>query len=154
GGTVRGVVVPGANRWTGSQLNGLGDRATKEMGFAGLVWVRPGEPPKSNVKALEAAVLNEALARSRSTSDDLLLLAAGPPDATSMLFGQLRLEIAKKENLIRDGFEFAWIVEFPLVEWHAEDARWYSVNHPFTAPMDEDIGFLESDPGRVRAKAY
>src|SRR5262245_72851 len=154
GGTVRGVMVPGGNRWTRNQLDMLVDRAKKEMGFAGLIWVRPGEPPVSSAKALGQATLNDALARTRSTRDDLLLLAAGNPDSTSTLLGQLRLDIAKKENLIRDGFEFAWIVEFPLVEWHADDGRWYSMNHPFTAPMEEDLRLLDSDPGKVRAKAY
>ena len=69
--------------------------------------------------------------------------------------GQLRLAIAKKDNLADpDAFEFLWVTEFPLLEWHEEDKRWYSVNHPFTAPMEEDLPLLEREPGRVRAKAY
>jgi aspartyl-tRNA synthetase len=154
GGAVRGFMVPGGNRFTRSQLDVLVDRA-KEMGFSGLIWVRPGEPPLSAVKAIAEPHLRAALSRVRAGAEDLLLLAAGQPAATSMLLGQLRLELAKKENLIRaDAWEFAWIVEFPLLEWHADDGRWYSVNHPFTAPMDEDLPLLDSDPGRVRAKAY
>ncbi len=154
GGAVRGFCVPGGNRFTRSQLDALVDRA-KEMGFSGLIWVRPGEPPSSAVKALEEGALRQALASVGATADDLLLLAAGPGGATSILLGQLRLDIARRENLIRtDAWEFAWVVEFPLVEWHAEDARWYSVNHPFTAPMDEDLVWLDTEPGRVRAKAY
>jgi aspartyl-tRNA synthetase len=82
-------------------------------------------------------------------------MAGGQPEGTSKLLGQLRLEIARKEELLRtDAFGLAWVLEFPLVEWHEEDARWYSVNHPFTAPMEEDLALLESDPGRVRAQAY
>jgi aspartyl-tRNA synthetase len=154
GGAVRGFMVPGGNRFTRSQLDVLVDRA-KEMGFSGLIWVRPGEPPLCAVKAIAEPHLRAALSRVRASAEDLLLLAAGQPDATSMLLGQLRLEMAKKENLIRaDAWEFAWIVEFPLLEWHADDGRWYSVNHPFTAPMDEDLPLLDSEPGRVRAKAY
>jgi aspartyl-tRNA synthetase len=154
GGAVRGLVVPGGNRWTRSQIDALVDQA-KQMGFSGLVWVRPGEPPLSSVKAIGEATLRRALEQTRAGADDLLLLAAGPGEDTSKLLGQLRLEIARRENLVRaDAFEFAWIVEFPLLEWHEEDRRWYSVNHPFTAPMEEDLPLLESDPGRVRAKAY
>jgi aspartyl-tRNA synthetase len=154
GGAVRGFTVPGGNRFTRNQLDVLVVRA-KEMGFSGLIWVRPGEPPLSAVKAIAEPHLRAALSRVRAGADDLLLLAAGEPDATSMLLGQLRLEMAKRENLIRaDAWEFAWIVDFPLLEWHADDGRWYSVNHPFTAPMDEDLPLLDSDPGRVRAKAY
>jgi aspartyl-tRNA synthetase len=154
GGCVRGLKVPGGNRFTRSQLDQLVDKA-KDMGFSGLIWVRPGEPPTSSVKAIAEGTLRDVLARLGAESDDLVLLAAGPGANTSVLLGQLRLEIARKENLIRtDAWEFAWIVEFPLVEWHAEDGRWYSMNHPFTAPMDEDLGLVEADPGRVRAKAY
>jgi aspartyl-tRNA synthetase len=154
GGAVRGFAVPGGNRSTRSQLVVLVDQA-KQMGFSGLIWVRPGEPPTSSVKAIGEATLRAALQRTRAAADDLLLIAAGPAEATSRLLGQLRLEIAKRDELLRpDVFEFAWIVEFPLLEWHDEDQRWYSVNHPFTAPMEEDLPLLEREPGRVRAKAY
>jgi aspartyl-tRNA synthetase len=155
GGCVRGLLVPGGNRMSRSQLDVLVDRAKKDMGFSGLIWVRPGEPPVSSVKAISEGTLRALLEQVRSSREDLLLLAAGPPDATSMRLGELRLDLAKRENLIRaDAWEFAWIVEFPLLEWHAEDGRWYSVNHPFTAPMEEDLPLLESDPGKVRAQAY
>jgi len=151
---VRGFVVPGGNRYSRSQLDGLVDQA-KQLGFTGLIWVRRGDPPLSSVKALGEATLRPALDRVGATKDDLLLMAAGPAEHTSKLLGQLRLDIARKENLLRnDVFEFAWVVDFPLVEWHGDDQRWYSVNHPFTAPMDEDVPFLDGEPGRVRAKAY
>jgi aspartyl-tRNA synthetase len=155
GGCVRGLMVPGGNRMTRSQLDVLVDRAKKDMGFSGLIWVRPGEPPVGSVKAISEGTLRALLEQVGSSHEDLLLLAAGPPDATSMRLGELRLDLAKRENLIRaDAWEFAWIVEFPLLEWHTEDGRWYSVNHPFTAPMEEDLPLLESDPGKVRAQAY
>ena len=154
GGVVRGFAVPGGNKYSRSHLDVLVDQA-KEIGFTGLIWVRPGEPPLSSVKALSEATLRPALDRVRAGKDDLLLMAAGPADATSMLLGQLRVAIAKKESLADpDAFEFLWVTEFPLLEWHEEDHRWYSVNHPFTAPMEEDLPMVETDPGRVRAQAY
>jgi aspartyl-tRNA synthetase len=154
GGVVRGFVVPGGNKYSRSQLDGLVDLA-KEIGFTGLIWVRPGEPPLSSVKALSEATLRPALDRVRAGKDDLLLMAAGPAERTSTLLGQLRLAVAKKESLADpDAFEFLWVTEFPLLEWHEEDKRWYSVNHPFTAPMEVDLPLLETDPGRVRAQAY
>jgi aspartyl-tRNA synthetase len=154
GGVVRGFAVPGGNRYSRSQLDGLVDQA-KTLGFTGLIWVRPGEPPLSSVKALGEAVLRPALDRTAATSEDLLLMAAGKADATSKLLGQLRLAIAKKENLLNpEVFEFLWVTDFPLLEYHEEDGRWYSMHHPFTAPRDEDVDRLESDPGSVRAKAY
>jgi aspartyl-tRNA synthetase len=154
GGVVRGFAVPGGNRYTRSQIDALVDQA-KQMGFSGLIWVRPGEPPLSSVKALSEGALRAALERIGAGADDLLLLAAGKADDTSMKLGQLRLAIAKKENLADPtAFEFLWLTEFPLLEWHEEDERWYSVNHPFTAPMEEDLPLLDTDPGRVRAQAY
>ena len=154
GGVVRGFNVPGANRYTRSQLDVLVDQA-KQMGFTGLIWVRPGEPPLCSVKSLGEATLRPALEQAKVSKDDLLLMAAGPADATSKLLGTLRLAIAKKENLLNpDAFEFLWVTEFPLLEYNAEDGRWYSMHHPFTAPRDEDVDRLESDPGSVRAKAY
>src|SRR3989475_1200615 len=95
GGVVRGFAVPGGNKYSRSQLDVLVDQATKEMGFKGLIWVRPGEPPVSSVKALDAAALGTALALCGASADDLLLLAAGPADATSKLLGQLRLQIGR-----------------------------------------------------------
>jgi aspartyl-tRNA synthetase len=154
GGVVRGFAVPGGNRYTRSQLDVLVDQA-KQMGFTGLIWVRPGEPPLCSVKSLGEATLRPALERAKVSSDDLLLMAAGPADGTSKLLGQLRLAVAKKENLLNpETFEFLWVTDFPLLEYSAVDGRWYSMHHPFTAPRDEDVDRLESDPGSVRAKAY
>jgi aspartyl-tRNA synthetase len=107
------------------------------------------------VKALGPGVLGAALETAHASRDDLLLMAAGPADATSKLLGQLRLAIAKKDKLLNtEAFEFLWVTDFPLLEYHEEDARWYPMHHPFTSPMDEDVDQLEADPGRVRAKAY
>jgi aspartyl-tRNA synthetase len=154
GGAVRGFAVPGGNRYTRNQLDLLVDQA-KQMGFTGLIWVRPGEPPLCSVKALGVGSLGLALDRVKASSEDLLLMAAGPADGTSKLLGQLRLSIAKKENLLApDALEFLWVTDFPLLEFHEDDGRWYSMHHPFTSPVDEDIDKLESEPGAVRAKAY
>jgi aspartyl-tRNA synthetase len=154
GGIVRGFAVPGGNKYSRSQLDVLVDQA-KQMGFTGLIWVRPGEPPLSSVKALAEATLRTALEQVGAVGQDLLLMAAGQPDSTSKLLGQLRLMIAKKEQLLNpDVHEFLWVTEFPLLEYHEEDGRWYAMHHPFTSPLDEDLDRLESNPGAVRAKAY
>jgi aspartyl-tRNA synthetase len=154
GGAVRGFAVPGGNRYTRNQLDGIVDQA-KTMGFAGLIWVRPGDPPLSSVKALGEAVLRPALERAGASREDLLLMAAGRAETTSKLLGQLRLAIGRKEHLLDpDQFAFAWVTDFPLLEYHDEDGRWYSMHHPFTAPHDADLDKIESDPGAVRAKAY
>ena len=154
GGVVRGFNVKGGNKSSRSQLDVLVDQA-KALGFTGLIWVRPGAPPLSSVKALSEAALRPALDRVAASADDLLLLAAGPADNTSKLLGALRLQIAQKENLLNpEQFEFLWVTDFPLLEYSAEDGRWYSMHHPFTSPHDEDWDKLETQPGEVRAKAY
>src|SRR5262249_28841079 len=154
GGAVRGFAVPGGNRYTRSQIDVLVDQA-KQIGMSGLVWVRPGGAPLSSVKALTSDTLRAALDRVGATSDDLLLMSGGQPESTSKLLGQMRLAIAKKENLLSpDAFAFTWITGFPLLEFHEDDQRWYSMHHPFTSPLDEDVEKLERDPGAVRAKAY
>ena len=154
GGVVRGFAVPGGNRYSRSQLDAVVDQA-KQMGFTGLIWVRPGEPPLCSVKALSEATLRPALDRVKATADDLLLMAAGPAEQTSKLLGQLRLAIAKREGLLSsEEFAFTWVTDFPLLEFNADDGRWYAMHHPFTAPVDEDIDKLQTDPGGVRAKAY
>jgi aspartyl-tRNA synthetase len=154
GGVIRGILVPKGNAYTRSQIDVLVEQA-KQMGFTGLIWVRPGEPPISSVKALGPEVLAAALARAGATRDDLLLVAGGEADATSKLLGQLRLHVAKRDSLVDpDALSFLWVTDFPLLEFHEEDGRWYSMHHPFTSPRDEDLDKIESDPGAVRAKAY
>jgi aspartyl-tRNA synthetase len=154
GGVIRGIVVPGGNKYTRNQIDGLVDQA-KQIGFGGLIWVRPGEPPVSSVKALSEGPLREAVRLSLTGPDDLLLLAGGAGDHTSKLLGQLRLAVAKKENLLNpEDFRFLWVTDFPLLEWNGDEGRWFSMHHPFTSPADADIDKLDTDPGSVRAKAY
>jgi aspartyl-tRNA synthetase len=86
---------------------------------------------------------------------ELLLVAAGEPDATSKLLGQLRLALARQKGLLSpDTYAFVWVVDFPLLEWDPEARRYNSMHHPFTSPHEADFDLLEREPGRVRAKAY
>ncbi len=102
GGVIRGFAVPGGNRYTRNQIDGLVDQA-KQIGFGGLIWVRPGEPPTSSVKALSEGSLRAAISGLGANADDLVLLAGGPPDHTSSLLGQLRLAVAKRDESARSG---------------------------------------------------
>jgi aspartyl-tRNA synthetase len=154
GGVIRGIALPGGNAYTRNQIDGLVDLA-KQLGFSGLIWVRPGEPPTSSVKALGEGSLRAAIEGVQAKGDDLVLLAGGPAEPTSKLLGQLRLALARREGLAApDRFELLWVTDFPLLEWSGEDGRWYSMHHPFTSPLDADVDKLESDPGSVRAVAY
>ena len=155
GGTVRGFVIPGAARFSRRELDELAEQA-KSFGAAGLVWARSsGEAAQSSAKAIGEEGIRAVLTASGATADDLLVLASGAGDAISKVLGQLRLAVAKKQNLIPEGrWELLWVTEFPLFDWNADERRWDSVNHPFTAPREEDLPIIESDPGKVLAKAY
>jgi aspartyl-tRNA synthetase len=128
----------------------------KGLGAVGILWARRVEGGiNTNVKAAGEMTLLQSMEAAGCGEQDLILLAAGEPDDASKLLGAFRLSLAKKENLIpEDRYEFAWVVDFPLLEWDPEDKRWVPMHHPFTSPMDEDFGTLATDPGRVRAKAY
>ena len=157
GGTVRGFVVKNAGGYSRSEVDGLVDQA-KALGATGLVWARrldDGSITSSIMKAMGEDAVYKLLEEAGAGDGELVLIAAGEPDSTSKLLGQLRLNIAKRDNLLRsDDYVFTWIVDFPLLEWDADDRKWIYVHHPFTSPHDDDLGRLESDPGTARAKAY
>ena len=157
GGTVRGFVVPGAARYSRSELDELVELA-KQLGASGLIWARrtaDGAITSSVLKAMGEDAVREMLDATSTARNDLLLVAAGEPEATSKMLGQLRLHLARKEGLLRpDEFAFTWVVDFPLLEWDPEERRYVSMHHPFTSPIDQDLARLETDPGKVRAKAY
>jgi aspartyl-tRNA synthetase len=156
GGVVRGFVVPGGAGLSRRQLDELADEA-RQAGASGLVWVRrsQGTLQSSALKAAGEAPLAAALADAGGRDGDLMLLAAGDAATVARALGQLRLVVAKREGRLGAGdFRFAWVTGFPLFEWNAEEKRWDSMHHPFTAPRPEDEPLLESDPARVRARAY
>jgi aspartyl-tRNA synthetase len=157
GGTVRGFVVKNAGAYSRSEVDGIVDQA-KALGATGLIWARrldDGSITSSIMKAMGEDAVRQMLDLTSVANGELLLVAAGEPDATSKLLGQLRLNLAKKDGLLRpDEYAFTWVVDFPLVEWDAEEKRFSYVHHPFTSPHEDDLERLESEPGTVRAKAY
>jgi aspartyl-tRNA synthetase len=156
GGEVRGLVVPGGAKYSRKDLDTLAEEA-RQLGAAGLVWARHGDGgvQSSALKAAGEDVIRQALDTAGAAHGDLLLLAAGPHALTTKVLGQLRLGVAKRENLLDPTrYEFLWVVDFPMFEWLEEEKRWEFMHHPFTAPLESDASRLESDPGSVRARAY
>jgi len=156
GGEVRGFVVPNGARYSRKDLDNLIEEA-KQLGAAGLVWARVSEGAVQSpaLKAAGEDAIRRALEAAGAGPADLLLMAAGPHGATARMLGQLRLNIAKRENLLDPNrFEFLWVVDFPMFDWLEEEKRWEFMHHPFTAPLESDADRLESDPGSVRARAY
>lgn len=156
GGAVRGLVMPGGAGISRSQTDQWGEIA-KRFGLPGLLTLRrQGGTLAFQVKNVLSEAELESLARAIGMKDgDLAVLAAGKPGVVSSALGALRLELARQYTLIPDGrWEFLWVTDFPLLEFHPEDGRWYSTHHPFTSPDPRDLDRLESDPASVRARAY
>jgi aspartyl-tRNA synthetase len=156
GGQVRGFAIPGAAKYSRRELDELVDQA-KQLGAAGLVWARAadGVIQSSALKAAGEDVIRKALSLAGAGPADLVLMAAGAHESTSKLLGQLRLNVARKENLLDPNrFEFLWVVDFPMFEWVAEEQRYEFMHHPFTAPLESDRGLLETHQGQARARAY
>ena len=157
GGAVRGFVVKNASGYSRSEVDGIVDQA-KQLGAAGLIWARrveDGAITSSVMKALGEAEVLRMLDAASAGQGELLLVAAGEPDATSKMLGQLRLALATQKGLLStDTYGFVWVVDFPLLEWDPEARRYNSMHHPFTSPHEADLGLLEHEPGQVRAKAY
>jgi len=152
GGAVRGVNA-GRRELPRSELDGLISRA-QELGAKGLVWAfREGEgwrsPTAKFLSEEELRGLNERLG---AEEGDLLLLVADERPVANAVLGQLRLDLAERFGLIPEGEDrLVWIVDWPLMEWNAEEGRWDALHHPFTAPAGE---FDPEDPGAARALAY
>ena len=155
-GEVRGFVIPGAAGYSRRELDDLVEQA-KQLGASGLVWARwPGGTIQSPaLKAAGEEAIRGALEAARCGADDLLVMAAGRQYPTCTILGQVRLAVARKQNLLDpDRFAFLWVVDFPMFEWLDEEQRYEFMHHPFTSPLETDAAMLESEPGRVRARAY
>jgi aspartyl-tRNA synthetase len=152
GGSIRGINA-GRREMPRSELDALISRA-QELGAKGLVWAfREGDGWRSpTAKFLSGAELRELNERLGAEEGDLLLLVADQRSVTDAVLGQMRLDLAERFGLIdEDEHRLVWIVDWPLMEWNAEDKRWDSLHHPFTAPAGE---FDPENPGAARAVAY
>jgi aspartyl-tRNA synthetase len=155
GGVVKGLCVPGAGGLSRKDADDLVEHA-KALGARGLVWVKVGPDGIQSPVARFLEPIREALlGRLAAGAGDLLLLVGDSAALASTVLGRLRIELAQRRGLIpADALGLAWIVDFPLFEYNEDEKRWDAMHHPFTAPRDEDLPRLETDPGRVLAKAY
>ncbi len=156
GGSVRGINAEGLGNLPRKQLDKLVDLA-KTYGAKGLAWIVVNEEGyKSTIsKFFDDNKLKEIADVFDAKAGDLILICADKNKVVFDALGALRLDCAKRLELLKDDeFRFLWVTEFPMLEFDEEENRYVAVHHPFTAPMDEDLQYIESDPGRVRAKAY
>ena len=156
GGSVRAIVVPdGAETYTRKEIDKLVEHA-KGIGAKGLAYVRwnEDEPNASFKKFFTADELNALLDAVGAKKGDLVLIVADKDKVVLPVLGALRLITAKRMDIIPDGWNFLWITDFPFFEYDEETGKWLAMHHPFTMPNDECIEYLDSDPGKVNAKAY
>jgi len=157
GGVVTGIVAAGCASFSRSQLDGLTNFA-KNSGAKGLVWFKVME---EGIESPTAKFLNDdekknLVSELKAKANDLILILAGDRNATLNQMGLLRLELAKKLNLINPNTppSLLWVTEFPLFEYDEETKRYYAMHHPFTSPKMEEIDLLEKNPGKIKAQAY
>jgi aspartyl-tRNA synthetase len=156
GGQVKGILAPGAGAYTRKQLDELGEMV-KRWGAKGLIWIIPERDAVRSpaAKHLTPAETSAIIERMGANEGDLILTIADKPEIVAEALGNLRLEMGRRLGLLDDDvLAFAWVLDFPLLEWSAEEGRWTAKHHPFTSAKDEDWPLLESEPAKVRAKAY
>ena len=157
GGSVRGINVKGGAKFSRKEIDSLVEfvKSYRAKGLAWLKWADNGDISSSYAKFLTDEE-NEAIKTAMGAEQgDLVLIVADKNKVVFDSLGALRCECAKRMNILDPfDFKFLWVTEFPLLEYSEEDGRFYAMHHPFTSPMDEDLQYIDSDPGRVRAKAY
>jgi len=156
GGQVKAIRAEGCGGYTRKQLDDLTSLA-KSLGAKGLAWMAINdEGVRAPIaKFLSPDEITAIVDTTGAKPGDLLLIVADQPAVVAMALGELRLEMGRRLGLMDDDtLAFAWVVDFPLLEWSEDVGRFKAMHHPFTAALDEDLGLLETEPGRVRAKAY
>lgn len=157
GGSVRGIKVDQQAAMPRKKIDALTEfvKTYEAKGLAYLAIDTDGNIKSSFAKFLEEDKLEGIKQRMEAKPGDLLLFVADKNSVVFASLGALRCEIASQLGLLKkDEFKFLWVTDFPLLEWSEEDERFKAVHHPFTMPLDEDLQYLDTDPGRVRAKAY
>ena len=157
GGSVRGLNAEGLGDLGRKKIDAFVDFA-KEFGAKGLAYIQlkqDGSVKSSFAKFMKEEEMTALIDAMQGKPGDLLLFAADKDSVVYDVLGNLRLEIGRKYEMIDESlYNFLWVTEFPLLEWNEEQNRYTAMHHPFTMPMEEDLKYIETDPGRVRAKAY
>ncbi len=157
GGAVVGFVVPGKGTLGRGIMDRLTRRAQQEIGAGGLIYIKNNENEiySSVSKFVSEEITRAMVVQSGAEKGDLILILAGPKVSVYSHLGDLRMMIANEYDMIdRSKYQLLWVTDFPLLEYHEEDGRYYAMHHPFTSPREEDIELLDSDPEKVHARAY
>jgi len=163
GGHIKALVVPGGANLSRKVLDDL-QEFVRRYGASALAWIKLGDELSSSLlKALGPDVVGRIAQSAGASSNDAVLIVSGKPKVVAASLGALRNEVAKREQLIpRNVYAPLWVTEFPMFEYHEEDGRYYSMHHPFTSPVDDDLNLLERAVeggetellAKIRTKAY
>ena len=156
GGQVKGITLPGCGGYSRKDIDDLTAFA-KSFGAKGLITIAVTEEgPKSSIaKFLTDEQMAAIIERAGAKTGDMLAIVADTAEVVANVLGRMRADMGKKLGLAsNDEVAFAWVVDFPLVEWKESENRWDAMHHPFTSPHEDDLHYLETDPGKVRAWCY
>jgi aspartyl-tRNA synthetase len=163
GGHIKALVVPGGANLSRKVLDDL-QEFVRRYGASALAWIKLGDELSSSLlKALGPDVVGRIAQSAGASSNDAVLIVSGKPKVVAASLGALRNEVAKREQLIpQNVYAPLWVTEFPMFEYHEEDGRYYSMHHPFTSPVDDDLNLLERAVeggetellAKIRTKAY
>ena len=162
-GEIKGIVVPNGATISRKVLDDL-QEYVKRYGASGLAWIKLGDETTSSLlKVLGGETIDRAATLAGASKGDAVLIIAGKPKVVAQALGALRLEVARRENMMPvNVFKPLWVTEFPMFEFHEDDERYYAMHHPFTSPLDDDLPLLKRAVengetallGQLRAKAY
>jgi aspartyl-tRNA synthetase len=162
GGIVKGLCAPGGAKYSRSDIEKTLTAFVGDYGAKGLAWMKVEKDdagkvaPKSSVsKFFTESQLAQLAARFGANEGDLILLVADKAEVVNKALAPLRVRLGRELKLFDPkAFKFVWVVDFPLFEWNEDEKRFDSLHHPFTCPVEEDLGKLETDPGHIRSQAY
>ncbi len=160
-GRVAALHIPGGcERLTRSQIDGYTDYV-KQFKAKGLAYIKVNDRAAGReglqspiLKFLPDEVIEQALQRTGAQSGDLIFFGADDARVVNDALGNLRLRVAHDLSLVKAGWEFLWVVDFPMFDWNKDEQRWESLHHPFTSPAQDDIAALEANPGKCLSRAY
>ena len=152
GGVIKALVLEGAGDYSRSQLDKLNKKA-REWGGKGVIWIKKTDEFKSSLR-LPQGQIQAVWEHCGAKEMDLVLLVADEKRRAQELLGSFRADFIHNLDKNDSAYKFTWVTDFPLFEWSEDEGRLVSMHHPFTAPREEDLGFLEEDPQRVKAQAY
>ena len=156
-GIITGMLASDCGKYTRNQLDTLTD-FVKKLGAGGLIWLRVKDKliEGPTAKFISETEQKSLIKNMNAKNGDLILILSGAKNKTLSIMGALRLEMARRLELIKPDSEpkLLWVTDFPLFEWDEETKRYYAMHHPFTSPRPEDVEFMDSDLSKVHARAY